>query len=87
MVAKTRRQNAKDQTPQSNGKDRSPFVSPSHAGKSNVRRPGKDGKGSVGFNLLQSKSGSLPGFSFIRNKIGLSPSALMKIGITLALGK
>lgn len=83
MVAKTRRQNAKDQTPQSNGKDRSPFVSPSHAGKS--RRPGKDGKGSVGFNLLQSKSGTFPRFALIRNKIGLSPSAFMKIGITLVL--
>ena len=85
MVAKTRRQSAKDQTPQSNGKDRSPFVSPSHAaGKS--RRPGKDGKGSGGFNALQSKSVIFSGLAFIRSKIGLSPSALMKIGITLVLG-
>ncbi|XP_012680040.1 dpy-19-like 1, like [Clupea harengus] len=84
MVAKTRRQSAKDQTPQSNGKDRSPFVSPSHAaGKS--RRPGKDGKGSGGFNALQSKSVIFSGLAFIRSKIGLSPSALMKIGITLVL--
>ncbi|XP_048117426.1 dpy-19-like 1, like isoform X1 [Alosa alosa] len=84
MVAKTRRQNAKDQTPQSNGKDRSPFVSPSHAtGKS--RRSGKDGKGSAGFNLLQYKGGMFPGFPFIRNKTGLGPSAFMKIGITLVL--
>ncbi|ROL41368.1 putative C-mannosyltransferase DPY19L1 [Anabarilius grahami] len=66
MVAKTRKPNAKDQ---SSEKDRSQSVS----GKS---RRGKDGKGSA----FQSKNGLFAGF--IRNKLGLSPSAFAR-GITV----
>ncbi|XP_067304209.1 dpy-19-like 1, like [Pseudorasbora parva] len=66
MVAKTKKTNAKDQ---SSEKDRSQSVS----GKN---RRGKDGKGSA----LQSKNGLFAGF--IRNKLGLSPSAFAR-GITV----
>lgn len=71
MVAKTRKPNAKDQ---SSEKDRSQSVS----GKS---RRGKDGKGSA----FQSKNGLFAGF--IRNKLGLSPSAFARGVTVLVLGK
>ncbi|XP_051577182.1 probable C-mannosyltransferase DPY19L1 [Myxocyprinus asiaticus] len=62
MVVKTRKPNSKEQ---SSEKDRSLSVS----GKS---RRGKDGK----ISAFQSKNGLFPGF--IRNKLGLSPSAFAR---------
>ncbi|KAL2084806.1 hypothetical protein ACEWY4_020324 [Coilia grayii] len=59
MVAKTRKQSARDQAPQSNG---------ATAGKS--RRSTMDGKGTGRFSLLRSRSGI-----FIKSKTGLSPPA------------
>uniref|UniRef100_A0A672Z0D4 Dpy-19-like 1, like (H. sapiens) n=1 Tax=Sphaeramia orbicularis TaxID=375764 RepID=A0A672Z0D4_9TELE len=76
MVAKNRKQSGKSPATQTD-RDKSPFVSPS--GKSNVRRPGRDGKA---FNS------SLPnGLSGIRHKLGLTPSGAVTLGITLLLGK
>ncbi|XP_071385603.1 dpy-19-like 1, like [Centroberyx affinis] len=74
MVAKSRKQTGKSQATQVD-RDRSPLVSP--PGKSNARRTGRDGKG---FNSF------LPnGLSGIRSKLGLTPSAFVKLGITLLL--
>uniref|UniRef100_A0A8C7PPM3 C-mannosyltransferase DPY19L1 n=1 Tax=Oncorhynchus mykiss TaxID=8022 RepID=A0A8C7PPM3_ONCMY len=83
MVVKTRKQNVKDQPPQPNvdDRDRNPFVSPG-TGKSR-----RAGKGTPFNSLLHNKNGLFPGFSFIRSKLGLTPSAFVKLGITLVLGK
>lgn len=76
MVTKNRKQTGKSPATQAD-RDRIPLVSP--PGKSNARRPGRDGKA---FN------GSHPnGLSGIRHKLGLTPSAVAKLGITLLLGK
>uniref|UniRef100_A0A673WKA2 Dpy-19-like 1, like (H. sapiens) n=1 Tax=Salmo trutta TaxID=8032 RepID=A0A673WKA2_SALTR len=77
MVVKTRKQNVKDQPPQPNVDDRSPLVSPG-TGKSR-----RAGKGTPFNSLLHNKNGLFPGFSFIRSKLGLTPSAFVKLGITL----
>uniref|UniRef100_A0A8C7PME9 C-mannosyltransferase DPY19L1 n=1 Tax=Oncorhynchus mykiss TaxID=8022 RepID=A0A8C7PME9_ONCMY len=81
MVVKTRKQNVKDQPPQPNvdDRDRNPFVSPG-TGKSR-----RAGKGTPFNSLLHNKNGLFPGFSFIRSKLGLTPSAFVKLGITLVL--
>uniref|UniRef100_A0A669E8H7 Dpy-19-like 1, like (H. sapiens) n=1 Tax=Oreochromis niloticus TaxID=8128 RepID=A0A669E8H7_ORENI len=76
MVAKTKKQTGKSPATQTD-RDRSPLVSP--PGKSNVRRPGREGKA---FNSTHSN-----GLSGIRHKLGLTPSAAAKLGITLLLGK
>uniref|UniRef100_A0AAQ4Q1V9 Dpy-19-like 1, like (H. sapiens) n=1 Tax=Gasterosteus aculeatus aculeatus TaxID=481459 RepID=A0AAQ4Q1V9_GASAC len=74
MVTKNRKQTGKSPATQAD-RDRIPLVSP--PGKSNARRPGRDGKA---FN------GSHPnGLSGIRHKLGLTPSAVAKLGITLLL--
>uniref|UniRef100_A0A667Y1K3 Dpy-19-like 1, like (H. sapiens) n=1 Tax=Myripristis murdjan TaxID=586833 RepID=A0A667Y1K3_9TELE len=76
MVAKSRKQSGKTPAPPTD-RDKLLFVSP--PGKSNARRTGRDGKGFNGF---------LPnGLSGIRSKLGLTPSAFVKLGITLLLGK
>lgn len=72
MVAKNRKQTAKSPATQA---DKSPLVA-SH-GKSNVRRPGREGKA----------SGSSPPNGGIRHKLGLTPSGAVKLGTTLLLGK
>ncbi|XP_003450343.1 dpy-19-like 1, like isoform X1 [Oreochromis niloticus] len=74
MVAKTKKQTGKSPATQTD-RDRSPLVSP--PGKSNVRRPGREGKA---FNSTHSN-----GLSGIRHKLGLTPSAAAKLGITLLL--
>ncbi|XP_074540076.1 dpy-19-like 1, like [Halichoeres trimaculatus] len=74
MVAKNRRQTGKSPATQSD-RDRSPLVSPS--GKSNVRRAGREGKA---YNSSHSN-----GLSGIRHRLGLTPSALLKLGFTLLL--
>ncbi|XP_006791879.1 dpy-19-like 1, like isoform X1 [Neolamprologus brichardi] len=74
MVAKTKKQTGKSPATQTD-RDRSPLVSP--PGKSNVRRPGREGKV---FNSTHSN-----GLSGIRHKLGLTPSAAAKLGITLLL--
>uniref|UniRef100_A0A673WW88 Dpy-19-like 1, like (H. sapiens) n=1 Tax=Salmo trutta TaxID=8032 RepID=A0A673WW88_SALTR len=79
MVVKTRKQNVKDQPPQPNVDDRSPLVSPG-TGKSR-----RAGKGTPFNSLLHNKNGLFPGFSFIRSKLGLTPSAFVKLGITLLI--
>uniref|UniRef100_A0A4W5QB64 Dpy-19-like 1, like (H. sapiens) n=1 Tax=Hucho hucho TaxID=62062 RepID=A0A4W5QB64_9TELE len=81
MVVKTRKQNVKDQPPQPNvdDRDRSPLVSPG-TGKSR-----RAGKGTPFNSLLHNKNGLFPWFSFIRSKLGLTPSAFVKLGITLVL--
>ncbi|XP_029480481.1 protein C-mannosyl-transferase DPY19L1-like [Oncorhynchus nerka] len=81
MVVKTRKQNVKDQPPQPNvdDRDRSLFVSPG-TGKSR-----RAGKGTPFNSLLHNRNGLFPGFSFIRSKLGLTPSAFVKLGITLVL--
>uniref|UniRef100_A0A3Q2WV65 Dpy-19-like 1, like (H. sapiens) n=1 Tax=Haplochromis burtoni TaxID=8153 RepID=A0A3Q2WV65_HAPBU len=76
MVAKTKKQTGKSPATQTD-RDRSPLVSP--PGKSNVRRPGREGKV---FNSTHSN-----GLSGISHKLGLTPSAAAKLGITLLLGK
>ncbi|KAL6109587.1 dpy19l1 [Pungitius sinensis] len=74
MVTKNRKQTGKSPATQAD-RDRTPHVSP--PGKSNARRPGREGKA---FN------GSHPnGLSGIRHKLGLTPSAVAKLGITLLL--
>uniref|UniRef100_A0A8C7FW79 Probable C-mannosyltransferase DPY19L1 n=1 Tax=Oncorhynchus kisutch TaxID=8019 RepID=A0A8C7FW79_ONCKI len=75
MVVKTRKQNVKDQPPQPNvdDRDRSPFVSPG-TGKSR-----RAGKGTPFNSLLHNRNGLLPGFSFIRSKLGLTPSAFISL--------
>ncbi|XP_070768471.1 dpy-19-like 1, like [Enoplosus armatus] len=74
MVAKNRKQTGKGPATQAD-RDKSPLVSP--PGKSNVRRPGREGKA---FN-----SSHPNGLSGIRHKLGLTPSAVAKLGITLLL--
>ncbi|KAG7216433.1 hypothetical protein INR49_001919 [Caranx melampygus] len=74
MVAKNRKQTGKSPATQAD-RDKSPLVSP--PGKSNIRRPGREGK---------AFTGSHPnGLSGIRHKLGLTPSAVVKLGITLFL--
>ncbi|XP_033496721.1 dpy-19-like 1, like [Epinephelus lanceolatus] len=74
MVAKNRKQTGKSPATQTD-RDKSPLVSP--PGKSNVRRAGREGKA-----FISSHSNGLSG---IRHKLGLTPSALVKLGITLLL--
>lgn len=74
MVAKTRKQTGKSQATHAD-RDKSPLVSP--PGKSNVRRPGREGKAS--------NSSHPNGLSGISHKLGLTPSAVAKLGITLLL--
>uniref|UniRef100_A0A3B5AZA4 Dpy-19 like C-mannosyltransferase 1 n=1 Tax=Stegastes partitus TaxID=144197 RepID=A0A3B5AZA4_9TELE len=76
MVAKNRKQTGKSPATQTD-RDRSPLVSP--PGKSNVRRAGREGKA---FNSPHPN-----GLSGIRHKLGLTPSAALKLGSTLLLGK
>uniref|UniRef100_A0A8P4GF21 Dpy-19-like 1, like (H. sapiens) n=1 Tax=Dicentrarchus labrax TaxID=13489 RepID=A0A8P4GF21_DICLA len=74
MVAKTRKQTGKSPATQAD-RDRSPLVSP--PGKSTVRRPGREGK---------AFSSSHPnGLSGIGHKLGLTPSAVARLGVTLLL--
>lgn len=77
MVAKNRKQTGKSPATQSD-RDKSPLVSPH--GKSNVRRPGREGRA---FNS------ALPnGLLSISHKLGLTPYGDGKMGIiTLLLGK
>ncbi|XP_042339301.1 probable C-mannosyltransferase DPY19L1, partial [Plectropomus leopardus] len=74
MVAKNRKQTGKSPATQTD-RDRVPLVSP--PGKSNVRRPGRDGKA-----FSSSHSNGLSG---IRHRLGLSPSAAVRLGVTLLL--
>ncbi|KAM9851806.1 dpy-19-like 1, like [Aulostomus maculatus] len=74
MVAKNRKQTGKSPATQTD-RDKSPLVSP--IGKSTARRAGRDGKA---FN-----SSHLNGLSGIRHKLGLTPSAVAKLGFTLLL--
>ncbi|XP_028985024.1 dpy-19-like 1, like [Betta splendens] len=74
MVAKNRKQTGKSPATQAD-RDKSPLVSP--AGKSAVRRAGREGR---------APSGAHPnGLSGARHKLGLSPSAAAKLGLTLLL--
>ncbi|KAE8289352.1 putative C-mannosyltransferase DPY19L1 [Larimichthys crocea] len=74
MVAKNRKQPGKSPATQAD-RDRSPLLSP--PGKSTARRPGREGKA---FN------GSHPnGLSGIGHKLGLSPPAVARLGLTLLL--
>uniref|UniRef100_A0A672HYY6 Dpy-19-like 1, like (H. sapiens) n=1 Tax=Salarias fasciatus TaxID=181472 RepID=A0A672HYY6_SALFA len=76
MVAKNRKQTGKSPATQTD-RDRIPLASP--PGKSSARRPGREGKA---FN------GSHPnGLSGIGHKLGLTPAAAAKLGVTLLLGK
>lgn len=77
MVAKNRKQTGKSPAATQTDRDRSPLVSP--PGKSNVRRPGREGKA---FN-----SSHPNGLSGIGHKLGLTPAAVAKLGITLLLGE
>ncbi|KAM4600496.1 dpy-19-like 1, like [Polymixia lowei] len=72
MVTKTRKQTGKTPAQTQADRDRSPLVPP---GKSSVRR--KDGKG---FNSFL-----INGLSAVRNKLGLTSSAFLKLGTTLLL--
>ncbi|GAA6217224.1 probable C-mannosyltransferase DPY19L1 [Lates japonicus] len=74
MVAKNRKQTGKSPATQAD-RDKSPLVSP--PGKSNIRRPGREGKAFT--------SSHPNGLSGIRHKLGLTPSAVVKLGITLLL--
>uniref|UniRef100_A0AAQ5XQ89 Dpy-19-like 1, like (H. sapiens) n=1 Tax=Amphiprion ocellaris TaxID=80972 RepID=A0AAQ5XQ89_AMPOC len=74
MVAKNRKQTGKSPATQTD-RDRSPLVS--LPGKSNVRRPGREGKA---FNSPHPN-----GLSGIRHKLGLTPSAALKLGTALFL--
>nr|XP_020471208.1 probable C-mannosyltransferase DPY19L1 [Monopterus albus] len=74
MVAKNRKPTGKSPATQAD-RDKSPLVSP--PGKSKARRPGREGKA---FN-----SSHPNGLSGVRHKLGLSPSAVGKLGITLLL--
>lgn len=76
MVAKNRKQTGKSPATRTD-RDRSPLVSPS--GKSSVRRPGREGKA---FGSSHSN-----GLSGIRQRLGLSPSAVARLGVTVLLGK
>ncbi|XP_036395637.1 dpy-19-like 1, like [Megalops cyprinoides] len=84
MAVKTRKQGARDQPSQSTDREKSQFGSPAQ-NSSKGRRLGKEGKGTNFNSLLQNKNGLFPGTTFVRNKLGLSPSAVIKIGITLIL--
>lgn len=76
MVAKNRKQIGKSPATQTD-RDKSPLVSP--LGKSNARRPAREGKAS---------SGSHPnGLSGIRHRLGLTPPGAVGLGTTLLLGK
>ncbi|XP_072249782.1 dpy-19-like 1, like [Leuresthes tenuis] len=74
MVAKNRKQPGKTPATQTD-RDKSPLVPPH--GKSNIRRPGREGKA-----LHGSHSN---GLSVIGHKLGLTPSSALKLGITLFL--
>uniref|UniRef100_A0A8D3AY38 Dpy-19-like 1, like (H. sapiens) n=1 Tax=Scophthalmus maximus TaxID=52904 RepID=A0A8D3AY38_SCOMX len=76
MVAKSRKQTGKSPTTQTD-RDKNQLVSP--PGKSNARRPGREGKAFPGFHPN--------GLAGIRHKLGLTPSAVVKHGLTLLLGK
>uniref|UniRef100_A0A8C2WEM3 Dpy-19-like 1, like (H. sapiens) n=1 Tax=Cyclopterus lumpus TaxID=8103 RepID=A0A8C2WEM3_CYCLU len=78
MVAKNRKQTGKSPATQAD-RDRSPLVSP--PGKSAARRPGRGGEGKA------SNGSHANGLSGIRHKLGLTPSAVARLGITLLLGK
>ncbi|XP_019958998.2 dpy-19-like 1, like [Paralichthys olivaceus] len=74
MVAKSRKQTGRSPATPAD-RDRNPLASP--PGKGGGRRPGREGK---------AFPGSHPnGLSGIGHKLGLSPSALAKLGITLLL--
>ncbi|XP_026861180.1 dpy-19-like 1, like isoform X1 [Electrophorus electricus] len=75
MVVKTRKQNAKDQPQQGTEKEKSPSVAHSTVKGRRV----KEGKGS----FFQSKNGLFTGF--IKNKLGLSPSAFVRVLIVLII--
>ncbi|CAK6959046.1 dpy-19-like 1%2C like [Scomber scombrus] len=75
MVTKNRKQTGKSASTPAD-RDKSPLLSP--PGKSSTRRPGsRDGK-------AHSSSHS-NGLSGIRHKLGLTPSAVAKLGLTLLL--
>ncbi|KAF0031968.1 hypothetical protein F2P81_016523 [Scophthalmus maximus] len=74
MVAKSRKQTGKSPTTQTD-RDKNQLVSP--PGKSNARRPGREGKAFPGFHPN--------GLAGIRHKLGLTPSAVVKHGLTLLL--
>ncbi|XP_041842981.1 dpy-19-like 1, like isoform X2 [Melanotaenia boesemani] len=74
MVAKNRKQTGKTPATQTD-RDRSPLVSPH--GKSNIRRPGREGKAS--------HSSHSNGRSVIGHRLGLTPSSVVKLGLTLFL--
>ncbi|XP_056142073.1 dpy-19-like 1, like [Lampris incognitus] len=77
MVTKNRRQTGKTQAIHGD-RDKSPFVSP--LGKSSVRRTGRDGRG------LSGGGGAAPGALWgVGSRLGLSPSALPRLGCTLLL--
>ncbi|TNN22070.1 hypothetical protein EYF80_067817 [Liparis tanakae] len=78
MVAKSRKQSGKSPATRVD-RDRSPLVSP--PGKSAARRPGRGGEGKA------SHVSHPNGLSGIRHKLGLTPSAVASLGITLLLGK
>lgn len=76
MVAKSRKQSGKSPATRVD-RDRSPLVSP--PGKSGARRPGRGGEGKA------SNVSHPNGLSGIRHKLGLTPSAVASLGITLLL--
>ncbi|RVE63189.1 hypothetical protein OJAV_G00163780 [Oryzias javanicus] len=74
MVAKNRKQAGKTPATQTD-RERSPLVPPH--GKSNVRRPGRESKAFPGAHLN--------GLSSVKQKLGLTPSALLKLASFLFL--
>lgn len=79
MVAKGRKQSSKSTAATQADRDRSPLLVPPAAGKSTLRRAGREGKAATG---------SHPnGLSDIRHRLGLSPSVAVKLGFSLLLGK
>ncbi|XP_061099437.1 dpy-19-like 1, like isoform X1 [Conger conger] len=83
MAVKNRKQGVRDQPQQRTDREKSPFVPAQNTGK--ARRLGKEGK-AVPFNsLLQNKNGLFPATVFIRNKLGLSQTVFIKIGISVIL--
>ncbi|KAM9724348.1 dpy-19-like 1, like [Menidia menidia] len=74
MVTKNRKPSGKTQATQTD-RDKSPLVPPH--GKSNIRRPGREGKAS--------HSSHSNGLSVIGHKLGLTPSSVLKLGVTLFL--
>ncbi|XP_008322378.1 dpy-19-like 1, like [Cynoglossus semilaevis] len=77
MVAKGRKQSSKSTAATQADRDRSPLLVPPAAGKSTLRRAGREGKAATG---------SHPnGLSGIRHRLGLSPSVAVKLGFSLLL--